>query len=73
MTDSVKYGLGSVVFGVLSYFWETAGFGIFLGILGALYAYISYNEAQNTQESTGLAFTGAVISIIALIYNFSFL
>jgi hypothetical protein len=73
MNDSVKYGLGSVALGVVSYFWETAGFGIFLAILGGLAAYTSYNEAESKKESTGLAITGGVISIIALIYNISFL
>ncbi len=72
MSESIKFGLGSVALGVLSYFWETAGFGVFLAVLSGFAAYTSYNEAQKQKESTGVAITGFVIAIIAFLYNLSF-
>jgi hypothetical protein len=38
MSESKKYAIGSIVLGILSFYWETALFGLFLGIAGILFS-----------------------------------
>jgi len=69
MKDSDKFGFAAIGFGVAGYLWETAGIGLVLSIIGLVAGISSYSESKGS----GLAITGCVISIIAIIYNYAYL
>jgi hypothetical protein len=73
MSESKKYAIGSIVLGILSFYWETALFGLFLGIAGILFGYIAYKEAKINNQGTGMAIFGVFFSVFSTIYNIGFL
>lgn len=71
--DATSYGIGSIIGGIVSYFWETAGFGLFIAALSFFAALYAYQEAEKNNSSKGLAIAGIIITVISGIYNLSFL
>lgn len=71
--DAVTYGIGSIVGGIVSYFWETAGFGLFIAVISFFAAIYAYSEAEKNNSNKGLAIAGIIITIISGIFNLSFL
>jgi uncharacterized membrane protein (UPF0136 family) len=71
--DALTYGIGSIIGGVLSYFWETAGFGLFIAVISFFSAIYAYSEAEKNNSNKGIAITGIIITVIAGIFNLSYL
>lgn len=71
--DALTYGIGSIIGGVVSYFWETAGFGLFIAVISFFAAIYAYSEAEKNNSNKGLAIAGIIISIISGIFNLSYL
>ena len=71
--DAVTYGIGSIIGGIVSYFWETAGFGLFIAAISFFAAIYAYSEAEKNNSNRGLAIAGIIITIISGIFNLSFL
>jgi hypothetical protein len=77
--DALTYGIGSIIGGVLSYFWETAGFGLFIAVISFFSAIYAYSEAEKNNSNKGIAiwfsikyFDNVAIDLICDILSESF-
>ena len=69
MNETSQFGVASIILGVVSIFWPSAGFGIFLAIIGLVAGNTSYENATSKNEDASISIIGLVISGIALIIN----